>query len=121
MNTSSIIELTLGATGTHSTLALTGTYSFQLDQTFTFINAGATTGTYDNIITGVALTGDASGWTVTNAGFSWAFTYDGAGDIDLNLSSVPEPSTWAGASLALVAMLVSQRRRLRRLIARRAS
>ena len=55
LNPDSIIELALGPAGTHSTLARTaGTWSFQSAQMFTFIDLGATTGTYDNIITGLA-------------------------------------------------------------------
>ncbi|PYL63564.1 MAG: hypothetical protein DMF25_10190 [Verrucomicrobia bacterium] len=104
---------------THSTLARSGsgTWTFDPNQTFTFINLGATTGTYDNIITGLASDpGTEGSWTFTgNPNFAGSFSFDGA-NIDLTMTAVPEPSTWAGASLALAAMLVSQRRRLKKLI-----
>ena len=120
MNSGSFVQLALGPSGTHSTLALTGTYSFQSNQTFQFINLGATTTTYNNIITTSAPASDpgVGGWQFDNSfnvGFNGSFTWDGQ-NVDLTLIAVPEPSTWAGASLALVALLVTQRRRLKRLI-----
>ena len=67
----SIIELALGPAGAHSTLARTaGTWSFQPAQMFAFIDLGATPGTYDNIITGLASDpGTEGGWIITNPGF----------------------------------------------------
>jgi autotransporter-associated beta strand protein len=117
MNSGSIIQLALGTSLTHSTLALTGTYSFQTTQQFNFIElSGVTTGTYQNIITGTPTNPGTSLWTITNPGWSGTFSWDG-NNIDLNLTAVPEPGTWAAASLALVALLVHQRRRLRRVFA----
>jgi len=112
LNSGSIIELALGPSLTHSTLARTGgTWTFDPAQMFTFINLGATTGTYDNIITGLASDpGTEGSWTITNSGFTGTFTFDGA-NIDLNLTAVPEPSTWAGGALALIAVAYTQRRR----------
>jgi autotransporter-associated beta strand protein len=115
MNSGSIIELALGPSFTHSTLARTGgTWSFQSNQAFTFINLGATTGTYDNIITGLASDpGTESTWTITgNQNFVGTFTYDGLGNIDLNLIAVPEPGTWIAAALALGSVLYNKRRRI---------
>ncbi len=87
----SIIELALGPAGAHSTLARTaGTWLFQPAQIFTFIDLGATPGTYDNIITGLASDpGTEGGWIITNPGFAGTFTYDGSGNIDLALTAVP--------------------------------
>src|SRR5690606_18579431 len=63
------IVLTLGASGTHSSIARTdGTWVFDSDQTFSFIDAGAEAGLYTNIITGLA--GPDPGvanWTVANS------------------------------------------------------
>ena len=71
LTSGSIVELALGPSLTHSTLARTGgTWSFQTNQQFTFINLGATTGTYDNIITGLAANPGVSSWTITNSGFT---------------------------------------------------
>src|SRR5207249_4387611 len=69
--TGSIIELALGPTFTHSTLALTGAgpSSFYSTQKFTFIDLGATTGTYQNIITGVTSDPGVGSWTITNPGY----------------------------------------------------
>jgi T5SS/PEP-CTERM-associated repeat protein/autotransporter-associated beta strand protein len=93
LNAGSIIQLVLGPSGTHSSLMRTGgTWSFATNQAFTFINFGAGLGVYNNIITGLA--GDPGGeasWTITNAGFTGTFSYDGAGNIDLNITAVPPP------------------------------
>ena len=87
----SIIEVALGPAGAHSTLARTaGTWSFQPAQMFAFIDLGATPGTYDNIITGLASDpGTEGGWIITNPGFAGTFTYDGSGNIDLTLTVGP--------------------------------
>jgi autotransporter-associated beta strand protein len=114
LNSGSIIELALGAAGAHSTLARTGgAWSFQSNQTFTFIDLGATVGTYDNIITGLASNPGTGSWTITNSGFVGTFTFDGA-NIDLTLIAVPEPSTWIGGALAFAALGYTQRRRFAR-------
>jgi autotransporter-associated beta strand protein len=120
LNSGSIIELALGPSLTHSTLARTGsggmrTWTFQSNQQFTFIDVGATTGTYQNIITGLASNTTVSGWTINNPGMTGSFSFDG-NNVDLNLTAVPEPGTWAAASLALIALLIHQRRRIKRSI-----
>lgn len=96
-----IVELALGPSHTHSTLARTGgTWSFQTNQQFTFINLGATTRTYQDIITGLAANPGTGSWTINNPGFTGSFFYAGA-NIDLTLTAVPEPSTWIGGALAV--------------------
>jgi hypothetical protein len=113
LNSGSIIELALGASGAHSTLARTGgTWTFDATQAFTFINLGVTPGTYDNIITGLAADPlSEANWTITNAGWSGSFTFDGA-NIDLNVVAVPEPATYLAGILALATLGFQQRRRL---------
>ena len=55
LGSGSIIKLALGPGGAHSTLnRAAGTWGFQSNQGFTFINLGAQPGFYDNIITGLA-------------------------------------------------------------------
>jgi autotransporter-associated beta strand protein len=121
LNSGSIIQLALGGAGAHSTLARTGgIWSFQSNQAFTFINLGATVGTYDNIITGLASNPGTGNWTITNPGFAGTFTFDGA-NIDLTLTAVPEPSTWIGGVFALAALGYAQRRRLVRATGSRVS
>jgi hypothetical protein len=111
LNSGSIIELALGASGVHSTLARTGgTWTFGATQAFTFLDLGATTGTYDNIITGLAADPGAGSWTINNGGWTGTFTYDGA-NIDLNVASVPEPATYVAGILTLATLAFSQRRR----------
>jgi fibronectin-binding autotransporter adhesin len=120
LNSGSIIELALGASGAHSTLARTGgTWVFSPNQAFTFINLGAQDATtYNNIITGLGSDpGGESGWTITNTGWIGTFTYDGA-NIDLNVIVVPEPSTWIAGALALGVVGWTQRRRLSRMLKR---
>ena len=112
MNSGSVIQLALGPSFSHSTLALTGNYAFQGTQQFNFIElSGVTTGTYENIITGLATDPGANNWTITNPLWVGTFNWDGA-NIDLTLIAVPEPGTWAGATLALVGLLAHQRRRI---------
>ncbi|MGH8100085.1 MAG: autotransporter-associated beta strand repeat-containing protein [Chthoniobacterales bacterium] len=114
LNSGSIIELALGASGAHSTLARTGSsaWTFSSGQAFSFINLGAQPGIYDNIITGLASNpGGESSWTITNAGWIGSFTWDGMGNIDLNVVAVPEPATWFAGFLALAALGYHERRR----------
>jgi len=119
LQSGSIIELALGNSLTHSTIAHTGsgTISFSSTQAFAFIDLGATTGTYDNIITGTGLSSlNTSSWTISNPGWSGTFTLDGTGNIDLTLTAVPEPSTWIGGALALLAVGCTQRKRVTRFL-----
>jgi len=117
LNDGSQIKLTLGASGTHSSLARTGgTWSFDSDQAFTLNLLGAEVTTYDNIITG--LTGSETGlgsigsWLITNPGVTGTFSYDGSGGVDLVITAVPEPSAFASAALG--AGLLMTYRRFRR-------
>lgn len=121
VNTASgIVQLALGSSGAHSSLASNGSgWIFGTGQKFNFIDLGATAGTtYDNIISGLsgAPNTSPSGWTVTDPGWSGSFVYDGSGNIDFTLTAVPEPSTWVAAALAFGAVGWSQRRRLRELV-----
>ena len=90
----SIIELTVGPFGAHSSLArFGGTWTFAPNQAFTLLDLGAAPGMYDNIITGLSGDpGSEASWTVTNAGFLGTFIYDGAGNIDLNLAATSGPA-----------------------------
>src|SRR3989442_644396 len=101
LQSSSVIQLSLGGSGAHSTLAIGtgGSISFQLDQKFTFLDFGAqTTPTiYTGLITGVGLVAPVTtGWTITNSGWTGTFAYDAlnGGEIDLTLVAVPEPGSW---------------------------
>ena len=54
--------------------------------------------------------------------FSVSYTGGNGNDIVLTViqaSAVPEPSTWIGGALAIAGLAFTQRRRLRKLIARR--
>ena len=116
MGTGSILQLALGASGTHSTLAISspGSLTFATNQDFKFI-ASPTIGTYTGLITGVPNPGAAlNSWVIDNSGYAGTFSWDGAngGEIDLNMTAVPEPSTWIIGALALAALIYHQRRRL---------
>lgn len=115
LSSGSIIELALGASGAHSTLARTGgAWSLNAIQAFTFINLGAQPGNYANIITGLASDpGSENSWTITDTGWIGTFSYSG-GDISLNVVAVPEPSTWMAGALALGSVGWTQRRRFSR-------
>jgi fibronectin-binding autotransporter adhesin len=122
MSSGSIIQLALGASGTHSTIAIgsPGTLVFATNQDFKFIDLGATAGSYAGLITGVPDPGTAlNSWVIDNAGYTGSFSWDIAngGEIDLTLTAVPEPSTWIGGGLALLAVGYSQRRRFKKLAA----
>ena len=116
LNTGSIIELTLAASGAHSTLANNtgGTWAFDSAQHFTFNDLGATTGTYTGLITGLgADPGTTGGWHINNSGWTGNFTYDPGtlgGSVNLYLT-VPEPSTWALLAFSLTTVMVLRRRR----------
>jgi fibronectin-binding autotransporter adhesin len=120
LSSGSIIELALGASGAHSTLARTGIsgWIFAGNQAFTFINLGAQPGNYYNIITGLASDPNSeANWTITNAGWIGSFSY-GSGDISLTVTAVPEPATWIAGAFALGAVGWTQRRRFFRALRR---
>jgi hypothetical protein len=53
----------------------------------------------------------ANGSTVVFDGYLFTVNYAGGDGNDFTLTAVPEPGTWIGASLALAALALSQRRR----------
>ena len=104
----SIIKLTLGVGGAHTSIDFTGSaVTFDNNQLFTLNNVQA--GTYDNILVG---TGNVSGivgsWLVSNAGFTGTFSYDGT---NVDMTVVPEPSTWVLLAASLTALTIYCRRR----------
>ena len=111
------IELTLGAGLTSSSLARTGgTWVFDADQLFVISGTGFTIGTYQNVISG--LTGSESGlgtigtWSISGGTVQGTFSYDGAGGVDLQVTAVPEPGTWALAALGgMMVMIIARRRK----------
>ena len=115
-----VIGLTLGASGAHSTLARAGgNWMFNSAQVFTLSGAPAV-GTYTDVISGLASDpGTESAWSVTNANYVETFTYDPTGTtpgIDLNITAaptaVPEPTTVLGGALLVGLTAWTQRRRL---------
>lgn len=104
LSTGSIIKLTLGSSGEHSTLARTdGVWTFASGQQFTLTSIGAGVGFYDNIITGLTASLDTTLWTITNAGYVGTFSFDENNNVDLTISAVPEPATWAYLGMAFFA------------------
>jgi autotransporter-associated beta strand protein len=105
-----------GVTITGSNLVVTVGTTLSVGQTFTILiknSAGAITGTF------------AQGSTVVGSDgtvFSVSYIGGDGNDIVLTVMSaapVPEPSTWIGGALAIAGLAFTQRRRLRKLIARR--
>lgn len=104
----SSILLTLGAAGTHSSLARAGgNWTFDFDQIFFFLG-DLEAGTYANIITGLDSDPGVTNWTVANSGWEGGmFSYD-SGNVSLTL--VPEPSVWLLAGVGTLLVLVRRRR-----------
>lgn len=107
----SVISLALGD-GANSALALAGggAFLFDSDQGILFLDDGATTGTYENIVTGLSSDPGVSGWTVLNDGWSGTFTFDGS-NVDFNLATIPEPHLSAMFFGAMISGLVVFARR----------
>jgi len=96
MAAGSVISLGLGSSASaHGTLARTGagTWQFAPQQAFRFLDLGAAPGiTYPGILTGLAPGLDVSGWSVANAGWNGAFTFDGS-EVSFELLAIPEPGS----------------------------
>jgi len=113
----STIQLALGSSLTsHSSLAGTGgIWSFDNDQTFSFLNFGAVTGMYEGIITGLTASVNTNAWTissVTNPGLVGTFSYNaGTSSIDLTLTTVPEPTTVGLLALGAAGVCFISRRK----------
>lgn len=113
------IQVNAGAvTVTNSNLVVTVGTLLMNGQTFTILNkvsGGAITGTFAGIPQGGTVVG--SDGTV----FQVSYTGGTGNDVVLTViaAAVPEPSTWMGGGLAIAGLVFTQRRRLRKLIARR--
>jgi autotransporter-associated beta strand protein len=114
LSDNSVIQLALGTALTHSSLARTGSglWAFDNNQAFSLIDAGATVGTYDNIISGLAADPGTASWAIATAGFAGTFTYDGAGGVDLTVTSVPEPKAVTALVGGFGVLLGLRRRRM---------
>ena len=106
-------SITLGAPVTGPSLSLNITGSLSMGQQFFIVdNTGA------NAVSGVF----AQGATISSGQYTFLIDYladfdtssaAGGNDIMLQVTAIPEPSTWIGAALALGAVGLMQRRRLR--------
>ena len=107
----SVISLALG-NGSHSSLNITGsgTVTFDADQSFFFFDNDIVAGTYENIITGLSLDPGVAGWTIVNSDLTGGFTFDGS-NVDLSISTIPEPAMASLAICGVVAGLSLVRRR----------
>ena len=108
----SVIRLALGDASSHSSLIRSGlgTWTFDSNQLFSIVDAGASIGTYDNVISGLSVDPGVTSWLIGTAGFTGTFTHDGAGGVDLTLALVPEPGV-ASALIASVGVLLGLNRR----------
>lgn len=111
--TDSIIKLVLGAEGTHSSIARTGSgaWSFQSDQLFTFtlLEGVAADTTYTNILTGLAANTIVSGWRIApSSGVEGYFTMNG-NNVNLVLTAIPEPQTALLMAGGLMVLLFRRR------------
>lgn len=113
----SIITFVLGASDTHSSLArLGGTWTFDANQTLEV--TGVAMGLYSDIITGLDTNSInqsvVDSWIVTglDEGLQAALIFN-AGNLDLNVTVIPEPSSTV-ALLALFVLCATATRRNRR-------
>ena len=92
--------------GTTSTLDVTiaSGLTFTAGTTYVLIDGTSMTGTFAGI---------ADNQLVTFSGYAFTADYTPTGEFDL--IAVPEPSTWIAGGLAFAALLISQRRRLKKL------
>jgi fibronectin-binding autotransporter adhesin len=110
--------ITLGAgTFTGPTAANSGLLKID----FTALTGVQANTSYQIFTYGGQLNLDSGDFSVINsAGFGGAvFTITGS-EVDVTFTAVPEPSTWIGAALALGAIGLTQRKKLRGLLAQRA-
>jgi len=116
LSDSSTIQIALGSTSTtHTVLAGTGgSWVFDTDQQFSFLDFGAVGGTYAGIITGLTSPVDTSLWKIsslTNPGLSGSFSYNAStSSVDFTLAAVPEPSTVAFLLFGAVGLRLLVRR-----------
>ena len=109
---------TVTITSSNANLVVTVGATLAVGQTFMILNkvsGGTISGTFAGIPQGGTVTG--SNGTV----FTVSYIGGNGNDIVLTVQSapVPEPSTWMGGALAIAGLAFTQRRRLRKLIARR--
>jgi len=105
LSSNSSIELAFGPGGTHSTLNRgAGTWTFAPNQSFTFINLGAQSGSYINIITGLASDPGVGSWQ--SNGLTGNFFYN-AGNVSFIVGVVPASSNANLSDLAFSAGPIS--------------
>jgi MYXO-CTERM domain-containing protein len=108
----SVVKLVVGPAGAHASLARTaGSVAVPANQAFTLIDVGAEPGVYDNVLSGLSVNPQPAGWTIANPGYVGSFVYDGAGGVDLTLTTVPEPAAAGLAVAAGLGLLATRRRR----------
>jgi len=95
MGANSIISIGLGPTESeHGTIqfGVLSANAFAANQTFTFLDLGATAGTrYTSILSGLTEDPGVSNWLVANKDWTGTFFYD-QGDVDFQLIAIPEPT-----------------------------
>ena len=96
--------ISLGTTSALDVTIASG-LTFTAGSTYVLLNGTSLTGTFSGI---------ADNQTVIFSGYSFTADYTSTG---FDLVAVPEPGTWCAAALTLGAILLSQRRRLSRLLA----
>ena len=109
----STIALTLG-NGVNSSLARSsGTWSLASNEAFVFDLTNAVEGSTYSILTGLASVPSLTGWTWSSnmVGAVGSFSANGTTGVNFNLTTIPEPTTWALLVFSLTTVMILRRRR----------
>jgi len=111
--TAETLTFGIGPDGIASLVRQGGTWTFGGAHEVEFVSTGdISLGLYSGLITGLAADPGVANWSIVSEGWEGIFSYQ-SGSVNLNLTTIPEPGTYAMFGLGLVAWLVYRRRTMR--------